>query len=96
MHENIKKFSLSGEMNDASVEAQKESLIRNLETQMRDNGVLPILDMEPQFSWKYIPEENKYSFELSVYGAKVGIEAAWRNSGIMNGKIIAKTTAPIK
>ena len=96
MHENIKKFSLSGEMNDENVEQEKERIIRNLETQMRDNGVVPVLDMDPHFSWKYVPEQNKYTFELSIYGTKVGKEAAWQISGIMNGKPIMKSTVQIK
>lgn len=96
MHENIKKFSLEGEMFDDNIVEAKERLIFALETQMRDNGVVPILDMEPQFTLRYLEDKEKYAFELSVYGTKVGVDAAWVTSGVMNGKMVTRHTARTK
>jgi hypothetical protein len=96
LHENIKKFSLTGEMNDDNVVEERERLILFLENQMRDSGIVPVLDMDPQFTLNYMPDKEAYKFELSIYGTKVGKDTAWQTSGIMNGKPITKTTVLTK
>lgn len=97
MHDNIKKFSLAGTLADSSnIVESKERLIFALESQMRDNGVAPSLDLDPQFTLNYRPDSEDYAFELTIYGVKVGIQQSWRMTGISNGKPIMKSTALAK
>lgn len=97
MHDNIKKFFYDGELSDDdNIVETKERLIHHLETQMRDNGFVPVLDMDPQFTLDYKPEDEKYIFDLSIYGVKVGVQQSWQISGVMNGKPIMRHTVQTK
>ena len=88
MHDDIKRFSLDGEIDSSNLVEEKERLIQFLETQMRDSGFVPALDLEPQFTRNYVPAKESYSFELSCYGIHVGKVKAWELAGIMGGKTI--------
>lgn len=92
MHDDIKRFSLDGEIGDSNVVEAKERLVAFLESQMRDNGCVPCLDLEPQFTRSYNVESETYDFELSVYGIHVGRTKACDLAGIMGGKMISKST----
>lgn len=97
MHDEISKFSLDGEINDTSnIVQQKERLVNFLETQMRDEGCVPALDLEPQFTLDYNRESETYNFTLSVYGIEIGKEEVWQTAGVMGGKMIMKSTHPVK
>lgn len=92
MHDEIKKFSLEGELQDTNLVTIKERLVFSLESLMRDYGFVPALDLEPQFTLDYKPDAQAYEFTLSVYGVHVGKEQAWSVSGVMDGKPIQKLT----
>lgn len=97
MHDDINKFSLDGEIKDSgNIVEQRERLVNFLETQMRDEGIVPALDLEPQFTLDYNSETEGYNFQLTVYGIEVGKEEAWQVAGVMSGKPIAKYTHPVK
>lgn len=97
MHENIKKFFLDGIVgDDENLVQSKEFLIKNLEDQMRDNGFVPVLDMDPQFTLSYNVEKDYYDFNLSIYGVKVGRQQSWDVAGIMNGKTLTRSTVPVR
>jgi hypothetical protein len=89
MHDDIKRFGQDGYADDNHVQ-NKEWLVRELETQMRDQGYVPCLDNEPQYTAHFVSAEKGFWFELSVYGIFVGKEDAWRLSGVTNGKQIRK------
>jgi hypothetical protein len=95
MHDDIKKFSLEGVLGEPNIVTTKERLIQHVEGLMRDYGYVPALDLEPQFTLDYLPEEG-FKFTLSVYGAKVEKEKAWSISGILNGKPIPRYTPQAK
>jgi hypothetical protein len=93
MHEEIKKFSIQGIVGDeADVVQNKENLILFVEGDMRDEGYVPVLDMDPQYTQQYQPVNNWFEFALSVYGVHVGEDKAWDVAGMMNGKMIMKST----
>jgi hypothetical protein len=96
MHDNIKSFTLFGEISDADVVKTKARLVESLEGTLRDEGYAPDLDKEPQFTLDFIPEASKYNFVLTVYGVYVGKDKSWSTGGVMGGKIILKSTQPIK
>ena len=92
MHEDIERFSLDGEIDSAKLVEAKDRLVHFLESSMRDAGFVLALDMEPQFTREYNPQTEKYTFQLSVYGIKVGRAKACGVAGIMGGKTIPLST----
>ena len=97
MHEDIKRFPLEGAITDAlNVVEHKERLISFIEGAMRDEGYVPLLDMEPHFNQRFDVEGEHFEFKLSVYGVFVGKEESWGIAGVMSGNKIPKYIAPSK
>lgn len=96
MHDEIRKFSLEGELAEANMVETKERLIHHVESLMRDYSYVPALDLEPQFTLDYNRDAGTFKFALSVYGVKVDKEKAWSTGGIMNGNAIPKYTPQTK
>lgn len=96
MHDDIKKFSIDGEIGDANVVEAKDRLIAYLEGTMRDDGFVPALDLEPQFTRTYKADREVYHFVLTIYGIQVGKAEAWKTGGILNGKTIPKSIPPVR
>lgn len=92
MHDDIERFSLDGEIDSSNLVEAKDRLVQFIEAQMRDNGFVPCLDIEPQFTRDYNAEKEIYNFQLSVYGIKVGRAKACETAGIMGGKAIMSST----
>lgn len=90
MHDDIKKFLLTGEMSDDNVVQTKQRLVEAQEGVMRDEGYVPVLDMEPQFTLSYLPELKKYTFVLTMYASYAGKDRSWSTGGVMGGKMISK------
>jgi hypothetical protein len=88
MHDEIIRFHLDGTMSDINIVEQRERLIHNLEIQMRDHGVVPALDLGPQFTLDYLPESETYNFSLTVYG--VWTENVNGISGFCEGKAVPR------
>lgn len=86
MHEKVYDFTLEGEIADGNLVQSKAELIKAIEDGMRDGGYVPLLDIDPQFTLTYKPEEEKYDFVLTVYG--VENDNPWEISGVMYGKTI--------
>jgi hypothetical protein len=93
MHDEIIRYYLDGTLNSTNVVAVKENLIHFLEQRMRDDGCVPHLDLEPQFSRDYDESTETYQFKLTVYGTFVG-EEAWASSGVTSGKTMKRPTTP--
>ena len=96
MHDDIKRFHIEGITDDRNVIAQKERMVRFLEDGMRTEGFIPVFDLEPQLTLDYDPETEQFAFLLSVWGSPVEKEIVWRAAGMMGGKMIMKSTPPIK
>jgi hypothetical protein len=92
MHDEIRKFSLEGLLGEPNIVSTKERLVDHVENMMRDYSYVPALDIEPQFTLDYSPEDEGFTFTLSVYGVQVEKEKAWSTGGIMGGKEIPKYT----
>lgn len=93
MHDDIIRYSMSGEITDANLESHKAQLVSFVETQMRDDGVVPSLDLDPAFTLDYDHERDVYKFVLSVYGIYVGTGGdLWGTAGVTSGKKIMKYT----
>ena len=96
MHNEIRKFSLEGLMAEPNIVDTKDQLVRYIEDMMRDYSFVPSIDLDPQFTLDYSPEDSGFKFTLSVYGVQVEKEKAWSVSGITNGKEIPRYTRPTK
>lgn len=96
MHDEIIRYSLNGEITDDNIVKAKEELVFFVEGQMRDEGCVPSLDLEPQFTLDYNSEREVYNFVLTVYGIYVGGKEAWQETGVTTGKTIPKYIHQVK
>lgn len=96
MHDEIRKFSLEGELGEPNIVSTKARLVDYVEGLMRDYSYVPALDLEPQFTLDYEPEREAFKFTLSVYGVRVDKEDVWTTGGILSGKPIQKHIPKIK
>src|SRR4051812_41370042 len=96
MHDEIRRFSLEGELGDGNLMKTRERLVLFVEGSMRDYGFVPALDIEEQFTRDFNPETQTFTFKLTLYGVEVGKEDAWKIGGVMSGKKIPKYTPQTK
>lgn len=96
VHDEIIKYTIEGELSDRKMSQIKDSLVGFLETRMREDGIVPSLDLDPQFTLDYDPGREVFKFSLSVYGVYVGGEKAWQEAGVMNGMTISRSILPHK
>lgn len=92
MHDEIIRFSIEGTLPDSNIVQTKERMMDFLLGAMKDNGCTPVLELDPQFTLDYKPEDEIFEFELSMYAAFVGSEEAWQASGMTNGAMILNYT----
>lgn len=92
MHDEIQRFNLNGEMSDNNVVQQRERLVEFVESMMRDQGYVPALDLEPQFTLNFNEQNEQFIFALSVYGVPIEKSKTWQVGGILSGKEIPKYT----
>jgi hypothetical protein len=95
MHDDIKRYELTGTVTSDTFLSTRERLIKDVEDSMRDEGFVPVLDLPPQFTRDYNAEDQTFTFKLSAYGVYVG-EEAWQVAGLMYGNRIEKSTHPTK
>lgn len=96
MHDDVKRFYSYGEITAQEFVSAREELIRLIESTIRDEGYVPLLDMTPQFTRQYNLEKELFEFELSVYGVFIGKEESWQIAGLMDGKRVPLSTRPTK
>jgi|SRR6266540_2308983 len=94
MHKDIKRFGLTGQITSDTFLSTRETLIKEVEDGMRDEGFVPVLDLIPQFTRVYDNTTETFSFELSIYGIHVGEDKAWQVAGMMNGILQERSTRP--
>ncbi len=66
---------------------QYEALI---ESDMREQGYVPILDLETQFSLSYDEPTDIYEFDIVVYGVYVGKKKAHLYEGFSGQNLVPK------
>ena len=88
MHEDIKRFTQEGKIRDDSYFIRlKDQLCGMIVEIMQDEGYIPHLDINTEFSTWYIEEEKCYGFKLSMYGIEVGVERSCKEMGYSEGRI---------
>lgn len=96
MHDEIQRFNLNGEIAEPNVVQTRDRLVEFVENMMREQGFVPALDIEPQFTVDYDATEERFTFALSVYGVKIEKDKTWTVGGILSGKEIPKYTPKSK
>lgn len=90
MHDEIIKYTLTGVVDESNVPKHKEELIKFLDDVMRGEGMVPSLDLDPQFTLRYDPDIEAREFVLSIYGVYIGKDKAWDIAGVTNGVSMRK------
>lgn len=88
-HKTIKKFDLDGQIHDeCAVPRLKNEYVRLLCMQMKSEGYVPRIDIDPDFTVDYVEEKEIFKFKLSVYGVYVGKRSSEWIAGIDGYKAI--------
>jgi hypothetical protein len=95
MHDEIRRFGIEGQIADINIVDQKQRLVDFQENRMREEGCVPSLDLDPQFTLDYDAESETFNFALSVYGVYVG-EDSWQVAGVSSGTTIQRFTPKVK
>lgn len=90
IHKDVHKITVDGDIAEMDMERHKSELIRTMQDQLRVDGHIPLLDMDPQFSVGYDFERDVRTFTLSVFGIKG--DNPWDYSGVLSGRAIKKST----
>lgn len=87
----LKKFSLDGEIADDAILPRKRLYFQKLlETQMKDSGYVPVLDLDPQFYISYNKYKDTYDFVLHMFGIYVGKKKCLNYVGFSGQSLIPK------
>jgi len=88
---NIKSFYINGTIkSDSDMVRLKEMYLKLLTDEMRSNGYVPVLDLDPQWSIKYNHLKDNYSFQLEVYGVYLGKRKAQEVEGFSGQSFIPR------
>jgi hypothetical protein len=89
----IKTFDLEGEFADDSFALlTRLNAEKSLGHMMRDNGYLPVLDLDPIWSTSYDSGNDKWHFAIYMYGTYVGKRRSWEYEGVSQNKLIPRIT----
>lgn len=91
MYDNLRPFTLAGRLTEASILSHKESIEHHMSNYMRDQGYVEVLDLEAQWNISWNKDKECFDFEVTVYGAEC--DEPWDTAGLLNGKMILKSTA---
>jgi hypothetical protein len=88
---NIKSFYINGTIkSDSDMVRLKEMYLKLLTDEMRSNGYVPVLDLDPQWSIKYNHLKDNYSFQLEIYGVYLGKRKAQEVEGFSGQSFIPR------
>jgi len=82
---------MNGTINsDSDMVRLKEMYLKLLTDEMRSNGYVPVLDLDPQWSVKYNHQKDNYSFQLEIYGVYLGKRKAQEVEGFSGQNFIPR------
>jgi hypothetical protein len=89
-HKPIKRFAMSGEAPTVEDAIRvRQQIERLLVENMREEGYVPVLDIDPSFLNTMTPEET-FRWTVVIQGVYVGRTQAWTVEGISGGKKITR------
>lgn len=87
----IKSFTIEGTIADDNfIFGHRDKIEKVLDTQVRDSGYVPHLDLDTNYSISYNLESNTYEFSITMYTVYVGKKRAWEIVGITGTTYIIK------
>jgi len=91
MNKKLKSFGMQGGIHDdAAIPRLRAEYERLIESDMREQGYVPILDLDTQFSLLYNEEQDTYEFDIVVYGVFVGKKKSHMYEGFSGQNLIPK------
>jgi hypothetical protein len=91
MNKKLKSFGMQGQIHDdAAIPRLRLEYERLIESDMREQGYVPILDLDIQFSLLYDEEQDQYEFDIVVYGVYVGKKKAHLYEGFSGQSLVPK------
>ena len=91
MNKKLKSFGMNGQIHDdAAIPRLRIEYQKLIETDMREQGYVPILDLDVQFSLSYDEPNDLYEFDIVVYGVYVGKKKAHLYEGFSGQSLIPK------
>lgn len=91
MNKKLKSFGMQGQIHDdAAIPRLRIEYQRLIESDMREQGYVPILDLDIQFSLLYDEPNDLYEFDIVVYGVYVGKKKAHLYEGFSGQNLIPK------
>lgn len=82
---------MQGEIHDdAAIPRLRAEYERLIESDMREQGYVPILDLDTQFSLLYYEDQDTYEFDIVVYGVFVGKKKSYMYEGFSGQNLIPK------
>lgn len=91
MNKKLKSFGMQGQIHDdAAIPRLRIEYQKLIETDMREQGYVPILDLDVQFSLSYDEPNDLYEFDIVVYGVYVGRKRAHLYEGFSGQNLIPK------
>jgi hypothetical protein len=86
----IRRFKVDGLLTETAMEKAQLASRSLLIGMMKDEGFVPLIDLDPVFKTKYLGGE-KYEFSLTMHGVFVGKDIAWQFAGMLDGKLLPNT-----
>lgn len=83
----IKRYQIEGQVIGKRLLQARETHAHTLVTMMRDDGFVPVLDIDPVFTIEWVTED-RYNFCYTWQAVYVGKEKAWQIEGNLGGKMI--------
>ena len=91
MNKKLKSFGMQGVIHDDSaIPRLRIEYQRLIESDMREQGYVPILDLDVQFSLSYDEPNDIYEFDIIVYGLYVGKKKSHMYEGFSGQSLVPK------
>lgn len=86
----IRRFTYVGEYLETKLIQTRQELLTAMVVEMKEEGFVPLLDINPVWSTDYISGEV-FRFVFTMQGVYVGKDKAWETFGVLDGKLIPST-----
>lgn len=92
MNRKIKQFGFSGVIaDDSAIPRMREQYRKMIEDGMREDGYVPVLDLDPIFNISYNEDKNTYDFSMYIHGVFVGKKKSKEYHGYSGQRLIPRS-----
>lgn len=91
MNKKLKSFGMQGQIHDDSaIPRLRNQYVSLIESDMRSQGYVPILDLDIQFSLSYDEPTDTYEFDIVIYGVYVGRKKSYLYEGFSGQNLVPR------